>query len=96
MSETLIQIDNIRISRRDKFNLVIERLETNLNNKTKEPVTSWNFVGYYSTLYQALSALVEKEYLINEKSISDIKDYLRQVEKSNSKVLEVLEGLKGE
>ena len=94
----LVEIDNVRVVRSDALNLAVERLETTKSyNKKKEKWeenTSWQFKGYYSTIAGALKGIVNKELLINENSLTDLKSYLKEVEWANKKIYTALEVIK--
>lgn len=87
----LHEIDNVRIIRNDPLNLAVERLETNYNKIKKKDITSWQFKGYYSTIPGALKGILYNELLIDENSVMDLKEHLKQVEESNEKIIKLIE-----
>lgn len=87
----VLDIDNVRVIRNDPLNLSVERLESSYSTKHKKEVSSYRFKGYYSNILKAVQAIQSKELLINEKSITDLKSYLEQVQESNDKLYEAVE-----
>ena len=86
----LITIENIRVKEYDQQNITLECLEEVVNPISKESSSKWRFKGYFPTVFRALTFAVKKELLIDRNTISDLKSYLKQVEDSNNKILEVL------
>lgn len=93
----ILEIDNVRIGRWDDNNLFVEREETTRSYDREKKVwmenTGYKFKGYYSTLAQALSAIHAKGLLINENSISDLTDVLKQVMDSEKRVVDAISRL---
>ncbi len=90
--KVLIQIGDVRIVRSDDKNVMLERNEWAINPKTKREKRVWKFKGFYATFSKALQAIVTKELLLNENSLDSLKAHLKQVEESNQKVSDALEG----
>ncbi len=90
--EIVHQIENVRILKNDELNYAIEREETYYNAKDKKDVTRWRFKGWSGSFLGSLRLIHNKELLIDEKAISDLRRHLEQVEKSNGLLLEALEG----
>lgn len=84
------QIGDIRIVRDNAQNVAIERFETRKGFQRKGEIQSWSFVGFYSDVFAALRAIHMKGLLINENSISDIKNLVKQLEESEKRVLQAI------
>ncbi|MGX8791715.1 hypothetical protein ACW0TQ_08040 [Oceanobacillus sp. M60] len=91
-SHVFIQIDNCRVVGYDERNVLVERNELTKDPRTKEEKYRWRVKGYYASIRQALYGILNKEWLIDENAVSDLNSYLKQVEESNQKVLDALEG----
>src|SRR5690606_28595341 len=92
----ILEIDNVRIRKWDDQNYFIERKETYFNPKEKAETIGYKFKGYYPTVFKALKAISDKELLVNEKAISDLKSYLNEVTWSNMKVIFAIENAVGD
>lgn len=86
----LIDLGTVRISEYDSLNVTVERLEEVLNPITKDTTSKWRFKGYLNTILDALQFISTKELLMDKNAVSDLKSYLKQVEESNAKLLEVI------
>ncbi|MFC4661717.1 hypothetical protein [Oceanobacillus sp. FSL W7-1293] len=93
-SHVFIQIDNCRVVGYDERNVLVERNELTKDPRTKEEKYRWRVKGYYASIRQVLYGILnkEKEWLIDENAVSDLNSYLKQVEESNQKLLDALEG----
>lgn len=90
--QVFMQVDNCRVVGYDERNVLVERNELTKDPRTKEEKHRWRVKGYYASIRQALYAILNKEWLIDENAVSDLKSYLKQVEESKQKVLDALEG----
>lgn len=86
----LIDLGTVRICEDDKLNVRIERLEEVFSTKTKQTNTKWQFKGYSSTILNALKSIVRNEWLIDKNTVKGLENYLKQVEESNDKILQVM------
>lgn len=89
----ITEIDNVRIRRWDDSNVFIEREETYWNPKDKTDITGYRFKGYYSTVLSALESIHIKGLLIEENSVRELNDILKQVRISERKVIEAINRL---
>lgn len=92
--QTLLQIDNVRICGHDAYNLVVERYEKVYNPIKKEESEGWRFKGFTSSIVSGLKLIMKKDLLIDKESVSDLKGHLKQVQESERKILDAMEGLK--
>lgn len=93
MSETkaiLIDLGAVRIKEYDAQNVTIERLEEVFNPTTKETTSKWRFKGYSGSVLSALKSVVRNEYLIDKTANMGLDNYIKQVEESNARILEVM------
>lgn len=88
--KVLMTIGPVRIVENDPLNIIVERLEEVTNPVTKEKYNKHVFKGYFSSIVGALTAIVNKEWLIDRNAHSDLKSYLKQVQDSNNLILEEL------
>lgn len=84
----IITIDNVRVRRWDRQNVFIEKYENVYNPKEKEHEMKWRFIGYESTIKGALESISRKGLLVDEKAVSDLKTYAKEVDRSNDRILE--------
>ncbi|MYL57391.1 hypothetical protein GLW20_07715 [Virgibacillus halodenitrificans] len=92
MSEkrVLITIHNVRIKEYDSMNVTVERYEDVFIPKDKSTIKKWVFKGYSRGILSALLFIQRKELLIDQKIVSDLATYMKEVEKSNAALLEVM------
>lgn len=88
--KVLMTIGPVRIVEHDTLNVIVERLEEVTNPVTKEKYNKHVHKGYFSSIVGALTAIVNKEWLIDRNTLSDLKSYLKQVHDSNNLILEEL------
>lgn len=89
--DLILQIDNVRILRSDALNVVLEREELIFNRAQKKDIPSYQFKGYHSSTIGALRDIVNKELLIDERSVTDLKDFCERIEESNNKIQKVID-----
>src|SRR5690625_260894 len=93
-SKTILQIEDVRVTRNDPHNLKLERLEKKYNPKTKKETNSFQFKGHYSTICNVLKAIQYKELLIDENNVNDLNGILKEIKRSNEiiskKIVEVM------
>src|SRR5690625_2628764 len=87
-----IKIGPVAIVRDNSQNMAIYRMESVYNRFEKKSNNSYQFKGFYSSVLACLKAIQYKELLIDENEYTDLESYLKQVEKSNEKLIKVLEG----
>lgn len=92
MSEKKILIDlgNVRIKEYNSMNHEIEVYEGVRIPQTGKVEKRWRFYGYCSTISDGLKNINRNELLLDKTKITDLKSYLKQVEESNAKLLEVM------
>lgn len=92
MSEkpVLATVGNVRIVDYNEMNVMVERYEDVFLPKTKEIVKKWRFKGYCNSILSALLMIQREELLIDRSAVSDLESYLKQVQESNDKLLEVM------
>ncbi|MFS1519646.1 hypothetical protein V1503_24785 [Bacillus sp. SCS-151] len=88
--KVISQIENVRIKEYDKLNVVVERYEEVFNPVSKETLNKWRFKGYARSVLSALLFIQANELLIDKNNVGDLEAYLKQVEKSNAALLEVI------
>lgn len=86
----LLTVGNCRVKEYDSMNVVIERYEKVYNPIEKVTTTKWRFKGYSRSVMSALLFIHEKELLIDNKHVRDLKTYLEQVEKATAALLGVM------
>lgn len=86
----LITVGNVRIVDDNDMNVMVERYEDVFLPKTKETVKKWRFKGFCNTILSALLMIQREELLIDRSAVSDLESYLKQVQESNDKLLEVM------
>lgn len=86
----LIDLGTVRICEYDKLNVQIERLEEVFVPTLKQTEMKWRFKGYSNTILNALKSIVRNEWLIERNIVRGLENYLKQVEESNNKILQVM------
>lgn len=87
----IMAIDNVRIKEYDSMNVTVERYEDVFIPKDKQTVKKWVFKGYSRSILSALLMIQRKELLIDRSSINDLKGFIKYVEQSNFKLMEVIQ-----
>ncbi len=87
----LIDFGNVRIKEYNSMNHVIEVFEEVRIPPTGKIEKRWRFNGYCTTILGGLKSISRKELLIDRHQLIDLNDYVKQVEQSNAKLLEVIE-----
>lgn len=91
--EVILQIDNVRIKRWDDSNVTVEREETHYYPKEECYVKSWKFHGYARNVISGIKLIQRKDLLVEDKSISNLENYLSLVEQANKKLLAAVENM---
>lgn len=71
--------EDLRVSRADDRNLALEQYTEGVNPKTKEPTASWKVIGYYGNVKHVLTAILDRELLVDVKAYDTIEIYLEAV-----------------
>lgn len=87
----VLTLDDVRVIRFNEYNLSVERYEDVYIPTKKQTEKRWVFYGYSNTILSALQMISRKELLINETQITNLNDYVKQVEKSNTRLLNLKE-----
>ncbi|MDO6448114.1 hypothetical protein [Oceanobacillus profundus] len=87
----ILTIDNVRIKEYDSMNVTVERYEDVFIPKDKQTVKKWVFKGYSRGILSALLMIQRKELLIDRGSVNDLKGFIKHVEQSNVRLMEVME-----
>lgn len=87
----LIDLGNVRIKEYNNLNHEIEVYEDVYIPTTKTTEKRWRFNGYCTTILKGLRHIQRNELLLDKSQITDLKSYLEQIEKSNAKLLEVMQ-----
>ena len=85
--------DTVKIQQYDEKNFLILQLKETYNPFAKETVISYKEQGYFSTLFKALDAILNKDLLIDINEISSVKQYANKNKKAKTKNKEMDEGL---
>ena len=86
----ILTIDNVRIKDYDSMNVTVERYEDVFIPKDKQTIKKWVFKGYSRSILSALLMIQRKELLIDRGSITDLNGFIKHVEQSNVKLMEVV------
>ena len=86
----ILTIDNVRIKDYDSMNVTVERYEDVFIPKDKQTIKKWVFKGYSRSILSALLMIQRKELLIDRGSITDSNGFIKHVEQSNVKLMEVV------
>lgn len=86
----LIDLGTVRIREYNEMNVIIERQEEVFVPTTGRKELKWRFKGYSSTILSALKSIVKNEWLVNKNIQMGLENYLKQIEQSNAKIIEVL------
>lgn len=73
------------------MNVTVERYEDVFIPKDKQTVKKWVFKGYSRGILSALLMIQRKELLIDRGSVNDLKGFIKHVEQSNVRLMEVME-----
>ncbi|MFD2628747.1 hypothetical protein [Oceanobacillus kapialis] len=92
MSEkkVIMTIENVRIKEYDSMNVTVERYENVFIPRTKETIQKWVFKGYSKSILSALLFIQRKELLIDREQIKNLNDFVKHVEQSNIRLMEVM------
>lgn len=88
--KVLVDLDTVRIKEYNELNHVIEVYEEVFIPTKKTTEKRWKIYGYCSTILKGLKTIQRDELLHDKNQITDLNSYLEQVEKSNAKLLEVI------
>ena len=86
----ILTIDNVRIKDSDSMNVTVERYEDVFIPKDKQTIKKWVFKGYSRSILSALLMIQRKELLIDRGSITDLNGFIKHVEQSNVRLMEVM------
>ena len=86
----ILTIDNVRIKDYDSMNVTVERYEDVFIPKDKQTIKKWVFKGYSRSILSALLMIQRKELLIDRGSITDLNGFIKHVEQSNVRLMEVM------
>lgn len=89
--KVILTVGNVRIKEYDNLNVTVERYEDVFIPVGKQTVKKWVFKGYSRSILSALMMIQRKELLIDRAEIKDLGNYLKQVEKSNTALREVMQ-----
>lgn len=82
--------DTLRIRRHDKWNVVIERFETNTNPFTNEETSKWKVQGFYPTVYIALQRVLDKGMLVDLDEAKTLTAYNNAVKKQHERIEQLI------
>ncbi|MCM3396812.1 hypothetical protein M3638_03025 [Oceanobacillus profundus] len=86
----ILTIDNVRIKDYDSMNVTVERYEDVFIPKDKQTIKKWVFKGYSRSILSALLMIQRKELLIDRNEIRDLNGFIKHVEQSNVRLMEVM------
>lgn len=89
--KVLVDLGNVRIKEYNNMNHEIEVYEDVRIPPKGEIEKRWRFRGYCTTILKGLRHIQHNELLLDKCQITDLISYLKQIEKSNAKLLEVME-----
>ena len=87
----MIQItDTLRIVKKDDLNLAIEKLETVISRKTKEPTLQWVHKGWYGDLKSALKGIVNKQLFDLADTETTLNNLIFQIDEINNNINKII------